>query len=176
MLPAGWVSHVVERLLLPLRKSHGLALTLLAAHAIALLALWLTPTPNTAAVAGTVVILASLVYSVRRHAFRTAKGAVIELELREDCSASARLRGEGLSEYRVGGSSFVSPILTVVNLRGGPGRRSRTALITAGSVGSELFRRLRVWLVWRCGPGTRVAPGVVDTGSSPASTDPERRA
>jgi toxin CptA len=76
---------------------------------------------------------------------------VVELELREDCSVSARSRAGRWTGYQVSGASFVSPLLTVLDLHADARWRGRSVLITQDSLDADSFRRLRVWLRWRCG-------------------------
>src|SRR5215207_4695524 len=113
-----------------LRRSMRVAVGLAAAHAVAGVAIWVTPLPLAVAVSASGVVLVSLVWTVRRHAFRDVRGALLELDIREDCTVSARLWGEeGWGEYCIEASSFVSTVLTVVNLRSDSGQRRVSALI-----------------------------------------------
>ena len=143
---------VAQHLRLQLAPSVRVAAGLATAHAVAGVAIWATPLPLAVAVCGTGVVLVSLVWTVRRHAFRHVRGALVELDIREDCTVSARLWGEeGWGEYRIEASSFVSTLLTVVSLRSETERRRVSALIAGDTVDPERFRQLRVWLRWRCG-------------------------
>ena len=47
------------------------------------------------------------------------------------------------------GSSFVSPLLTVLSLRMLGAGGSRSLVVTPDALGADEFRRLRVWLRWR---------------------------
>jgi toxin CptA len=134
-----------------LGRSTRIGVGLAVAHGIAALAAWLTPLPVAVALGGSCVIVGSLIWSLRRHAFRNVKGSVIELDIREDCTVSARLSGEeDWSEYRIDAASFVSAVLTVVSLRSETGRRRVIAMIAGDTLDPNQFRRLRVWLRWRC--------------------------
>jgi len=90
-----------------------------------------------------------LAWSLRRHAWRTAASSVVELELRDDRSISARSRAGDWVDYQVEVGSFVSPLLTVLRLRPKARRLVRSVLITPDSLDPDSFRRLRVWLRWR---------------------------
>jgi toxin CptA len=120
-------------------------------HALAAGALWLAPLGATWIVAGNLALGGHFVWVLRQHAWRSAAGSVVELELREDCSVSARSRAGRWLGYQVSGASFVSPHLTVLNLRADARWRARSVLITPDSLDADSFRRLRVWLRWRCG-------------------------
>jgi toxin CptA len=102
-------------------------------------------------IAGSMVVTASAVWSVRGHAFRNAPRSVVELELYEDCTLSARTADGSWLQCRMVGSSFVSRVLTVLNLRTEGAWGVRSVLISADCVEPDAFRRLRVWLEWRCG-------------------------
>jgi toxin CptA len=144
-----------ERLALRLGSSRRLAQILGSAHFLAAAALWLAPLPVGLSLTGTLALSLHLVWVLRRHAWRNAAGALIELEFLDDCSILAGSRAGMREAYRVAGSSFASPLLTVLNLRPEAGGRTRSVLILPDSVDADGFRRLRVWLRWRCGEGGR---------------------
>jgi toxin CptA len=146
---------MAERLSLRLGASQTLTRVLSGAHILAAGALWAAPVPAVLAVAGSLVLALHLASALRRHAWRSDARALVELELREDCSAAARSRAGEWKTYRVAGSSFVSPRLTVLNLRPERGLGRNAVLITADNADPDGFRRLRVWLRWRCGGGRR---------------------
>jgi toxin CptA len=135
---------------LRLKRSKSLALLLCAVHALAGAALWASPLPALASVAGSALLALSAALSVRRHALRTTPGSVVELELYEDCTLSACTGDGRWLQYRIAGSSFCSRMLTVLNLRGESAWEVHSVLISADSVDPDAFRRLRVWLRWRC--------------------------
>jgi toxin CptA len=156
---------MAERLSLRLGSSRHLTQILGSAHVLAAAALWLAPLPAGLALAGSLALSVHLVWALRRHAWRSAAGSLIELELLDDCSISARSRAGIWEAYRVAGSSFVSPLLTVLNMRPEAGGWTRPVLIMADNVDADSFRRLRVWLRWRCRDGAQVrgaaAPGAL---------------
>ena len=146
---------MAERLSLRLGPSRILTGILGGAHFLAAGALWAAPVPVILALAGSLVLAVHLGWVLRHHAWRSARHALVELELHEDCSAAARSQVGEWKTYRVAASSFVSARLTVLNLRPEHGRRLHAVLITGDNVDPEGFRRLRVWLRWRCGGGRR---------------------
>jgi toxin CptA len=127
------------------------------AHVLAGAALWLAAVPVVYALACSVALSLHLAWVGRRDALRTDAHALIELDVLEDGLVSACTRAGVRCAYRVGGSSFVSPLLTVLNLRPEGGRWTRHILIAADSVDAESFRRLRVWLRWRWRAGVQNA-------------------
>jgi len=142
---------MVERLSLRLGPSRFLAAMLGGAHVVAAAALWLAPITMVYALACSVALAMHLAWVMRRHAFRTDASALIELEVVDDGSVSVRTRAGVRRVCRVAGSSFVSPVLTVLNLRSETGRATHHVLVAADSVDTNGFRQLRVWLRWRGG-------------------------
>jgi toxin CptA len=97
-------------------------------------------------------LCASLVWHLRRDALRLSSDAVIEITLREHGRCELLTRGGAVLEGTVAGSSFVSPWLTVVNVRLEGGRRLRSVVVMPDCAAAEERRRLRVWLRYRAQP------------------------
>jgi toxin CptA len=150
---------MAERMSLRLRPSRALTWLFAGGHVLASAALWLAPFAAAWSLAGSLALAAHLVWVLRLHAWRNAAGSVVELELRENCSVSALSRAGGWMEYQVSRETFVSPLLTVLDVRAETGHRGRSVLITPDSLDADSFRRLRVWLRWRCG-GRRIDQGL----------------
>jgi hypothetical protein len=74
------------------------------------------------------------------------------LELREDGAAVIHTRQGRSSVAQVLGSSFVSPILAILDLRVTDGRLRRAVPVAFDSLQRDDFRRLRVWLRWQRAP------------------------
>ena len=140
-----------------LRRSNRLAVALCTAHAVAAAALWASQVAWWMSVIGSAAIAASAAWTVRGHAFRTAASALVELELYEDCTLSACTADGRWLRYSMVGSSFLSGVLTVLNLRAEDAWIVRSVLISADGVDRDAFRRLRVWLRWRCGGRPRTS-------------------
>ena len=98
------------------------------------------------------LLLASLALGLRSHAWRSGPAALVGLELRLDGSGAIQDRRGRWREIAVLGSSFVSPLLTVLNLRLAGARGSRSLVVTPDALGADEFRHLRVWLRWRGAP------------------------
>jgi len=141
-----------------LQPSPRLAAALCAAHGVAALAFWISPLPAMLSIAASAVLGISAVSSVRGHAFRNSASSVVELELYEDCTLSARSADGRWLHYRLVGSSFVSRVLTVESAHRGR-REEALGLIAADGIEAEAFRRLRVWLQWRCASNTAAPDG-----------------
>jgi toxin CptA len=140
---------MAERLSLRLGPSRLMVAVLGGAHLVAAAALWLAAVPLVYALVCSVALAVHLAWVVRRDALRADSHALIEMDVNDDGSVFACTRAGVRREYRVSGSSFVSPLLAVLNLRIEGRRWTRHILIAADSVDAESFRRLRVWLRWR---------------------------
>lgn len=132
-----------------LQPSRQLGLLLCGGHAGAVALSWAASIPWWASLAVSLAVLASLAFCLRAHALRNGPRAVVGVELRLDGSGAIQDRRGHWREVGVLGSTFVSPLLTVLNLRlsGAGGRRS--LIVTPDALGADEFRRLRVWLRWR---------------------------
>jgi len=129
------------------------------AHLLAAAALWLAPLPAGWALACSLALLVHLAFALRRHAWLSGAGALVELEVSDDCSVSACSRTGNWERCQIAGSTFVSPALTVLNLRCRAKRERRAVLIASDSLDADSFRRLRVWLRWRWRGGSSVLAG-----------------
>lgn len=148
---------MADRLRIALGPSVSLAVWLGSGHLVGLAGFWLAPLTWPLSACASALIAISLAASLRRHAFRSSPGAIIELEVDDQCLAVAQLRDGRCLECEVDASSFVSPLLTIVNLRPRLRGSMRAVLVAPDCVQGEAFRRLRVWLRWRCS-GRRQLP------------------
>ncbi len=145
------VAHAAV-LRLQLRPSRQLAWLLLAGHAAAVVLSWLAPVAWWLSLGLSMAVATSLGFTVRNQALRSAAGALTALELRPDGSAAVEDRQGRRSEVRILGSSFVSPLLTILNLAVTGLRLRRSLVVAPDALAAEEFRRLRVWLRWRRAP------------------------
>jgi len=72
------------------------------------------------------------------------------LRLDADCRCEFQTLAGVWHEAVLLGSSFVAPHLTVLNLKPAGGRLAKHLVILPDAIDAEDFRRLRVWLKWRC--------------------------
>lgn len=96
------------------------------------------------------VFLGSAWHTLRRDCFRTLPHSLIALRLDADCRCEFQTRSGAFHEADLLGSSFVAPYLAVLNLKPAEGRLVKHLVILSDAVDAEDFRRLRVWLKWRC--------------------------
>lgn len=98
------------------------------------------------------VIAGSLVFHVRREALQLSGRAVTELLLKEGGPCELTLLNGAVLTGNVEGSTFVAPLLIVINVRPvGPGR-PRSVILMPDSAPAQDLRRLRVWLRYRVRP------------------------
>jgi toxin CptA len=131
----------------PSRRLAGL---LAGMHGFAAALFWLAPLPHWLAVLLMAVLLGSAWRTLRRDGFRTLPHSLIALRLDADCCCEFQTRAGAWHEATLLGSSFVAPYLTVLNLKPAGGRLVKHLVILPDAVNAEDFRRLRVWLKWRC--------------------------
>jgi toxin CptA len=108
---------------------------------------WVAPIAWWLSLSLSLAVVTSLVFSLR-----SALGAWTGLELRPDGSAAVEDRQGRWREVRILGSSFVSPVLTILNLAIAGERLRRSLVVAPDALAADEFRRLRVWLRWRRAP------------------------
>ena len=125
-----------------LALAHGAAILC----AILFLPGWWMPGLASAALAG------SLVFSTRREALQLSGRAVTGLLVRDGGQCELTLLNGGILAGNIAGSTFVSPLLIVINVSlVGPGR-PRSVVLMPDSAPAQDLRRLRVWLRYRVRP------------------------
>ena len=135
---------------LAIRRSRALAWLLLSVHGIALWLVFTLDLPWWGNVLAILAIGSSAVHACALHAWQRMNASIIAIELADDCSIKIQRRSGEWSDAELQPSTFVSPWLTVLNLRNDGFRRLSHVIILPGRVDAEIFRRLRVWLRWRC--------------------------
>jgi toxin CptA len=122
--------------------AHGAAI----ACAVLLLPGWWMPVP------GVALLAASLIFHIRRDALLLSGHSVTEVLLTEGVRCEFTLRNGETLTGNMEGSTFVAPLLIVINIRQeAPGRR-RAAILMPDSAPAEDLRRARVWLRHRVRP------------------------
>jgi toxin CptA len=131
-----------------IKSSRYLAAGLLAVHATAVATIVPLDIPSAAKAVLIALVIASLARSLRRHAYLKARAAIIGVEIKDRETAATRSRDGTWREADVLGTSYVSPFLTVLNLRVRGLRLSRHVVIVPDNIEKEDFRQLRVMLRW----------------------------
>lgn len=89
----------------------------------------------------------SMVYSIMRYAWLSHSGSIVSLKI-GDTSCTFFTRGRDERSCIIQGSSYVSPWLTVLNLKV-KGRLMQSAVILSDAMDRQEFRQLRIWLRWK---------------------------
>ena len=126
-----------------------IAFAVSAVHVPAAVLLWLLPLPVMLQAGMTLACAVSLIFFMARDAALHAPGSIIALELRESGAVACQTRNGEWVDCELLGSSFVSPHMTVVNLRPRGARRSRAVILVPDNLDPRDFRRLRIWLRWK---------------------------
>lgn len=140
----------METLTIAVGPSRRLAGLLVGMHGFAVVMFWLAPLPHWLAALLMPLFIGSAWHTLRRDGFRTQQGSLIALRLDADGRCEFQTRTGAWREAALLGSSFVAPYLTVLNLKPAGGRLVKHLVILPDAVDAEDFRRLRVWLKWRC--------------------------
>ena len=139
---------MAPRVRVALVPSRILAAVLIMAHLVALAVVVVVTLPLWVKLLAGAAIAASCAGSICHTAFLRTARAIVELEAGEGGRVSYR-GGNGIwCEARLLGSSFVTPWLTVLNLRPEGARLARHVIIMPDNVDADAFRRLRVLLRW----------------------------
>jgi toxin CptA len=126
-----------------------IAAALCLAHAAAAVLLWLMPIPVMGKLALTLAVALSLVFFVARDAALHAAQSIVALEIRDGGEAAFQTRRGDWLDCEVLGSSYVSPRITIVNLRPRLRWGTRRVVLVPDNVDPRDFRRLRTWLRWK---------------------------
>ena len=134
------------RLTLRIKASRLLATALLLAHggaiacAVIFLPGWWMPAMATTAVT------ASLAFHLCRDALQISGAAIAGLILKEGAECDLILKNGATFTGILQGSTFVAPMLIVINVRAPMGQGRRSAILLPDSAATEDLRRARVWL------------------------------
>ena len=131
-----------------IKPSRRLALLLCVAHAAAAGASLLLDLPLWLKFLLLVLIGTSCAVYLYGTALLRSGGAVVNLEIKDDGALSFQTRRGEWREGTLRGSSFVSPYLTILNIRTEGRFFPRHVVIMPDCVDAEDFRRLRVRLRW----------------------------
>jgi toxin CptA len=148
-------------LIVRLKPSTRLAVMLGFAHLVAIVLLWPLMVPTAVKLAGSALLVFSLVFYLRRYALLRSRDSVSGLELTDEMACILETRGGERIACALLGSSFVAPYLTVLELKplkfdGAVELRetwrrffSRSVVILPDAIDFEEFRQLRVMLRWK---------------------------
>jgi toxin CptA len=127
-----------------LTLAHGAAI----ACAVACLPGWWMPASVSAAIA------ISLVFHARRDALQLSGDAIVALVLRDEGRCELTLANGDTVTGSTEGSTFVTALLTVINVRPARPARPRAVVLMPDSAPAQDLRQVRVWLRYRVRPDT----------------------
>ncbi|BCT68362.1 protein YgfX [Nitrosospira sp. NRS527] len=154
-------------LVVRLKPSRRLAAMLSVAHFAAIGLLWPLILPVSAKLAGSAMLVVSLVFYLRRHALLRSPDSVMNIGLSEEMICTLETRRGDRIVCTLLGSSFVAPYLTLLELKplkrqepakstppsSCPRRQrrffARSIVILPDGIDAEQFRQLRVLLRWK---------------------------
>lgn len=156
----------VPLLAVRLNPSIRLAIILGMAHFTAIGLLWPLTLPVSVRLAGSVILLASLILYLRHHVMLRSPRSVLGFEVSDDMVCLLQTK-EGNIACLILGSTFVAPYLTVLELKPVESRLGnpktgvagwwrehrkyspRSVVILPDAIDTEAFRQLRVLLRWK---------------------------
>ena len=130
------------------RASRRLAAILVAVHVAAGATSMPLDVPLEIKLALAAAIVASLVHALWRYASLSSRSALVALELRDGGQTHVQTRDGEWHHARILGTSYVSPLLTVLNLKIDGRLLARHLVIASDMLDIEDFRALRVILRW----------------------------
>ena len=131
-----------------LRPSRYLTLAFAASHVTAAALVIPLQIPLTMKLLLWTLIVASLAYALLRHALLRTGNAIANVSLQDGATAFVTLRNGTALETQILETSYVTPALTVLNLRVANERLARHVLFVPDNINQEDYRRLRVILKW----------------------------
>lgn len=132
-----------------LRRSWIFAGILAAAHGAAMLIIKLLALPRALQLAAIVLLAINLALNLRKSALLRSPDSIVALEITADGGFSLRLLGGNWLHCVALGSTYVTGLMVVANLKELEQGRIHHAVILPDGIDAEDFRRLRVWLRWK---------------------------
>jgi hypothetical protein len=138
-----------EVLRIELKRSWTLGATLAAGHLACAMLIVLLGWSWQASVAALAVIAASLVISARESTLFCAEDSICALQISADHRLYVRARSRDWFECDVLGTTYVTALLSVLNLRECATGRIRHAVLLPDRLAKDDYRKLRAWLRWK---------------------------
>ncbi len=99
-------------------------------------------------ITGAAVIALSFARSMWLHALLRAQPSIIALSIEDRESCTLETRSGAILSSHIVGSTYVTPLLTVINAKPSGARFMRHIVILPDSITPEEYRQLRVLLRW----------------------------
>jgi len=133
---------------LALRPSRALCAVLAVAHAAAAITVIPLDIPDWTRLVVLAAIAASLAHTIWRHALLRSRASIVAIDFFEDDHVVVQASDGSRHEARILGTSYVSPLLSAINLRLAGRTFARHVLIVPDNADVDAFRRVRVLLRW----------------------------
>ncbi len=132
-----------------LQPSKRLAAILGVSHLLVMGLLWPIALPILIKFVIFILLVISLLFTVRQYALLNTQRAIVAFELSDEMFCKFKTRQGQSIGCHILGSTFVSPYLVVLNLKPPDHFLTRSVVIFPESIDAELFRQLRVLLRWK---------------------------
>ena len=90
----------------------------------------------------------SLVVTLRRTALLRGRNAIVGLEIGEEGAVNFQTRAGGWHAAQLLPTTYVTPLLTILNLRLADRRAVRHVVLMPDSLDADTYRQLRTRLIW----------------------------
>ncbi len=140
----------VKPLHVSLRPSRLLAMLLGFATVGSIFLVMLLPLPLWLRLPLALMTICATLYPILRDALLRLPRSIMALEVSVSSQLRCMVRSGDWHEVQVLGSSYVTPWLTVLNLKVEGSRLVRHVVLLPDTAEEAMLRRLRVWLKWGC--------------------------
>ena len=130
------------------RPSRYLTIVLSIAHVAAAVLVLELQLPVAVMMFHCAVITASFAHALLHHALWRTPDAIVAARLADATEASLKRRDGRVIDADILGTTYVTPSLTVLNVRERGARAARHIVLVPDNIDAEAFRRLRVLLRW----------------------------
>jgi toxin CptA len=131
-----------------LKPSRSLAVVFAGAHLVAAFSAVVLELPLPAKAGVVLAVATSLYRSLRRYAWLRGAASIVFFELPRAESIVVRRHDGRCSSGRVLGTTLVTPVLTVINVRLQASRFAQHVLLVPDNLDAEDFRAVRILLKW----------------------------
>jgi toxin CptA len=131
-----------------LRPSRLLAVTFAAVHVASAATLLPLALSVELKLACAVLMAASLIHSIRRHALLRGRRSITAIAIENQENGAVCAADSEWHDAKVLGTTYVTANLTVINMRPAGARLASHVLLTVDNIDAEDFRKIRVLLRW----------------------------
>lgn len=139
----------MDELTIHLKPSQQLALMFSCAHVACIIIIALLDGLVLLKTGGMLLLILSLIYYIRVYALLQSPNAIVLFYLSSHSTCITQTQSGQQQHWRIQGSSFVTPYLTVLSMKSNESFFDRSIVILSDSINAEQFRQLRVWLRWK---------------------------